>query len=274
MRSIRIHPATIFFLLILLFTGFGVVIIPYLIAVILHELGHAYMAKKLGYKLNKIWILPYGAALSFEEYSFDLYDEIKIAFAGPIVNIILIILTMTCWWIFPEIYVYTYVFALANFSLALFNLLPAFPLDGGRILTSVLRTQFKTKTVYRTICLLNTFFSCVFLILFIVSCFYKINFSLGIIAIFLFIGIIEGKFQGKYSPMLYEFTHKKNKPLHVKSFCVTSSTPFFKIIPEINKHKYNIIYVRFPDNSLKMVNEKQFQNILEKHSLENCFEDL
>ncbi len=275
MKSLRIHPATFLFIILLVFTGYHVVIFPYLIAIILHELGHAFVAKKLGYNLDKIWMLPFGACLSFKEFSFNPDDEVKIAFAGPIVNILLIIITMTFWWIIPETYVFSYTFAISNFSIALFNLLPAYPLDGGRILTGVLRMRFKNKKVYKIACILNLIFCSIFFIMFIISIFLKINFTFIAIAIFLFISTFEGKFQGNYSPLIYKNSSKKlSKPISVKNFCVPSSMPFYKILPEININKYNMIYVLYPNECLKLITERQFQKILEKYSLDCSFDDL
>ena len=275
MKELRIHPATVIFLVILFITGFSSVIFPYIVAVTLHELGHAYVAKKCGYRLNKIWVLPFGACISFKEFSFDPKDEIKIAFAGPVVNLILIILTMACWWIFPISYAYTYTFAITNFSIAIFNLLPVFPLDGGRILTGMLRINIKPKKVFKFACLINYIFSLLFFVLFIVSIFISINFSFILISIFLFVGTFEGKFQGKYSPILYQKSkRRKSKPISVKNFCVQSYTPFYKVIPEINSNKFNMIYVQYPSERIRVITESQFQKILEKNSLEKCFDDL
>ena len=272
MKNFRIHPATWLFLLILLLTGFSGVIIPYLFAITFHELAHAYVAKKLGYGLSKVWILPYGACVSFEDFSFNPKDEIKIAMAGPLVNVFFIIVTVMLWWIIPASYVYSYVFVISNFSIAVFNLLPAFPLDGGRILSSFLKTKFRSKTVYHVICTLNLIFSLIFLAIFIISCFFEVNFSFGLIAIFLFMGIVDGHFQGKYEPLLLK-TKKKKEVCPVRSVCVGSSVPFYKIVPEISNHKFNVLYVKFP-NGIKMVTEDQFKKLLETNSLDATFDSL
>lgn len=266
MKELRIHPLTFVFLLILVLTGFGLVLIPYIIAITLHELAHAYVAKKLGYGLNKIWILPYGACVSFKNYCFSPSDEIKIAIAGPVMNAILLAITVMLWWIFPQTYVFSYTFALSNFSLLIFNLLPAFPLDGGRILTSFLKLKFKEKTVYKVSCIINLIFSLIFLIIFIISAFFQINFSFGLIAIFLFAGIFDGKFNGKYSPIISQVEKKKKEILQIKNVCVLSSAPLFKLLRETNKFKYTIFYVKFKDGKIKMLTEDQLQKIFEKHS--------
>lgn len=274
-KSLRIHPLTFLFFILLFLTGYSSFVFPFIIAIILHELGHAYIAKKLGYSLNKIWILPFGACLSFKEFSFNPRDEIKIAFGGPIVNIFLIFLTITMWWIFPITYFYTYTFIISNFSIAFFNLLPAYPLDGGRIMTAFLRLRLKPKKVFKISIFINYIFTAFFVFLFIVSIFKSINFSFITIAIFLFVSTFEGHFQGKYSFLLYLNSKKKiNKSIPVKSFCISSSTPFYKILSEFNHHKYNMIYVIFPNKHLKILTESQFQQILETNSLESSFDNI
>lgn len=274
-KSLRIHPATFLFFILLFLTGYSTFLFPFILALILHEIGHAYIAKKLGYNLNKIWILPFGACLSFEEFSFHPQDEIKIAFGGPLVNIIMILITMTLWWTYPNTYAQTYTFAISNFSIAFLNLLPAYPLDGGRILTGFLRMNFKPKRVFRIATIINYLFSFLFVVLFIISLFYSINFSFIMMAILLFISTFEGRFQGKYSPLIFHCSRKKrNRPISVKTFCVESSTPFYRILPEINCHKYNMIYVIYPNRGLKVFTESQFQHIIENTSLECSFDNI
>lgn len=274
MKSFRIHPATYVFIIILLLTGFSSVVLPYLIAITLHELAHAYVAKKLGYGLDKIWILPYGASIKFKQFSFNPTDEIKIAIAGPLMNIILIIITVMLWWIFPSIYASTYLFVITNFSIVIFNMLPAFPLDGGRSLNCLLKLKLKTKTVYKISNYINLFLSLSFLALFIISCFYKINFSFGLISIFLFLGIIDGKFQGTYSPILDTIQPKNKQIMPVKTFMVMSNTPLYKILCQINKFKFNVIYVKFKNDQIKILTEIKLKQLLETYPANQTLEEI
>ncbi len=274
MRSLRIHPATFLFLILLLITGYGSVLIPYMISIVIHEFSHAAVAKKLGYCLDKIWILPYGASISFKEHFFNPEDEIKIAIAGPLSNVVLLVLTISLWWIFPSTYVFTYSFAISNFSIAAFNLLPAFPLDGGRILNSILKSKLKASVATKISTVLNFFFSVCFLILFVISCFYTINFSFGLIAIFLFIGIIEGYFQGTYYPILSNLSKRNRQILPVKSFCVESTVPLYKVLSQIGRNKFNIIYVRYPKGQIKIISEEKLRKIFEEGSLEKQIGEL
>ena len=274
MKSLRIHPATFLFLILLLITGYGSVLIPYMISIVIHELSHAAVAKKLGYCLDKIWILPYGASISFKEHFFNPEDEVKIAIAGPLSNVVLLLLTVSLWWVFPSSYVHTYSFAISNFSIAAFNLLPAFPLDGGRVLNSILKAKLKASVATKISTALNFFFSVCFLILFVISCFYTINFSFGLIAIFLFIGIIEGYFQGTYYPILSNLSKRPRQILAVKSFCVSSAVPLYKVLSQIGRNKLNIIYVRYPSGQIKIISEEKLKKVLEESSLEKQIGEL
>ena len=265
MKSLRIHPATYIFILILVLTGFWTVIVPYLLSVVLHELGHAVVAKKLGYKLNKIYLLPYGACLSFDEFAFEPTDEIKIALAGPTTNIFLIIVCLCLWWLFPSCYIWTYSFVVSNFSIAIFNLLPAFPLDGGRVLVGFMSIKNKRKRAYKIATIFNIVFASALFALFLISFFIGINFSYGLLAIFLIFGIIDGKFQGKYSPLLYEFSSNKKDVKSIKDIYVSVDTPIYKILAEFNKHKFNIVYFTLPNGKLKMIDE----NFMEKVFISN-----
>lgn len=275
MKSIRIHPATFVFFIILAITGYAKILIPSLLAVLLHELGHAFIAKKLGYKLNKIYILPYGASISFEDFAFEPADEVKIALAGPITNLFLILFCVALWWIFPESYLYSYYFVVSNFSVAIFNLLPAFPLDGARVLIGILSLKNKRYLAYKIATMFNFFISLTLLALFALSIFVSINFSFGVMAVFLFLGIIDGKFQGKYSPSLYEFSFSNKKDIsQIKSIYVKTNTPLYKIMAEMNKHKYNLIYLTLPNGKLKVIDERIFENLCisnsPKSSLKDC----
>ena len=261
MKSLRIHPATFLFLILLALTGFAKLVIPYFFAVILHELGHAIMAKKLGYKLDKIYLLPYGACLSFKDFAFLPEDETKIAIAGPLTNAFLIMLCLCLWWIFPSTYLFTYSFVISNFSIAIFNLLPAYPLDGGRMLLGIMSIKNKRSLALKIVIAFNIIISIIFFIVFLASFFFGINFSFALIAIFLILGVIDCKFQGTYNPLLFETCNNKKNIRDIKSIYVNLNTPIYKILSELNKHKYNLIYVTMPNGKLKVIDENLFQKL-------------
>jgi Zn-dependent protease len=111
-------------------------------SVLLHELSHAAVANRLGDKVDRITLFIFGgiARLSGQPKSAD--SELKIAGVGPLTSLAI---ALTFWLISKTIgqaaSLWTGVFrnlAFINLALALFNLLPGFPLDGGRLLRAVL----------------------------------------------------------------------------------------------------------------------------------------
>jgi Zn-dependent protease len=115
----------------------GVVIVCLAFAsVLLHELGHALVARRLGVHTTGIELGFFGGAAKMVDIPRNANDEISIAAAGPIVSLVLAGLGLglaaaTGLSIFAWI-------GWTNLILALFNLIPALPMDGGRILRALL----------------------------------------------------------------------------------------------------------------------------------------
>ena len=142
---------------------FGVVVTLILFSiVVLHELGHSFAAQYYGVPVKQIVLLPIGGVAQLERMPEKPREELVIAIAGPAVNFVLAILMILIALVFRqagwltnplEIFgglnlgagdgwariqaVFGYIFA-ANLFLAIFNLLPAFPMDGGRVLRATL----------------------------------------------------------------------------------------------------------------------------------------
>jgi len=110
--------------------------------VVLHELGHSLVSIHYGYPINSITLWILGGIASLEEQPEDWKHEFSIAIAGPLVSIALGIIS---WVVLTQLpasltfvrFVFGYL-ALMNFALAAFNLLPGFPMDGGRVLRALL----------------------------------------------------------------------------------------------------------------------------------------
>lgn len=112
---------------------------------ILHELGHLFMGLLLGLKPEKIDLIPMGLVVSFKvnisdfnkkkkRGNVEVLKEIFIAIAGPVVNLIILILAL----IFIKDEMLKNLIVYANLLIFMFNLLPIYPLDGGRILNGIL----------------------------------------------------------------------------------------------------------------------------------------
>ena len=111
-----------------------------------HELAHAFAAAKLGYTLNKIVLMPFGAVIDGDLRGISLKDELYVAVCGPLCNLITAGFFVAVWWFKPDLYAFTDTAYYASLSIALVNLLPAYPLDGGRVLYCLLARAF-SKTL-------------------------------------------------------------------------------------------------------------------------------
>jgi Zn-dependent protease len=118
--------------------------------VVLHELGHALMARRFGIPTRDITLYPIGGVARLERMSERPMEELCIALAGPAVNVAIAFVLFAALAViglpldremgFAANPMGSYLFTLAmtNLGLVLFNLLPAFPMDGGRVLRAIL----------------------------------------------------------------------------------------------------------------------------------------
>lgn len=141
----RIDLKIFIFLILFYFTKQIQIYAMIMIFAIVHELGHLLAGILMGMKPEKIEIMPFGVSISFKinvkEYNKKIKKgnalEIKkiiVALAGPITNFIIILITsnLKLDLIKSMLIIYT------NFLIMIFNLLPIYPLDGGRVLKGIL----------------------------------------------------------------------------------------------------------------------------------------
>jgi Zn-dependent protease len=112
--------------------------------VVLHELGHALAAKRFGIRTREIVLLPIGGVARLERMPEKPVQELAVAIAGPAVNVVLATAFGVALFALgtPAVMILeraegngTLEFLLvANLSMLIFNLVPAFPMDGGRVL--------------------------------------------------------------------------------------------------------------------------------------------
>lgn len=273
--KIRIHPLFLVMLFVFaIFKKFDLILL-YLGVVLLHEFGHYLVAKKLGYKLDKMVLLPYGVCLSYNSECFTPKDEIKVALAGPIVNLIIAVLCLALWWLFPTSYAFTYNVCFASVITFLFNLLPAYPLDGGRVLKSLLLTRFTLKSTSKILKVCNVILASVFLIIFIISIFFKINFNYLILAIFIANGIIEFNFESKYKiNSIKKSKSHLDKGIEVVFKQYSSRVYLYKIYAKLNRYKLNKIIIQFKNGKEKIFSEDKIEEYILLYGPKSTFEEI
>jgi stage IV sporulation protein FB len=259
-----ISPLFLVFGAFLFYFQFGSLFAAYLLAILLHELGHALVAKKLGYQLNAIKLMPYGTQLSIQNQINSVKDDLLISLAGPAVNLVLIVLTLALWWLFPIIYVYTELFVVANIISLLFNLLPVFPLDGGRVALTLLSRKIKRERAYKIMQTFGAVSAILFFLLFLISFFYRLNTTFFIISFFLMESSLS-----KNKTILYQtifiLNAKKTikKPRQVRHLVLPNETTLIAAAKLVQPHYYTVFYVLDDEqNIMRTVTQKQLQQCL------------
>ncbi|MBE7068697.1 MAG: hypothetical protein E7381_05290 [Clostridiales bacterium] len=219
-----------------------------------HECAHAFVASKLGYTLNKIVLMPYGAVIDGDLRGISLKDEITVAIWGPLCNLFTALFFGALWWFYPTAYAFTDVACFSSLSIALVNLLPAYPLDGGRIFKCVLERAFyrrepnrqKAEKRANAVARGCTFlFSFLFLAVFTVFAFRRqYNFTLLTIGLFLIVGGLGNKNQDAvYEKISFFVRADLTKGLEIRRVAVLESCPIKDALQFIERGKYLVLEV-------------------------------
>ncbi len=120
----------------------GLMALLLFVSVLLHELGHSLVARSQGIRVTSITLFLFGGVASIEQESKTPGEAFQVAIAGPAVSIALFIILNALTFVIPgatnPINVLAANLALINLVLALFNLIPGLPLDGGQILKAAI----------------------------------------------------------------------------------------------------------------------------------------
>jgi Zn-dependent protease/CBS domain-containing protein len=157
------------------------------VTVVLHELGHSYLAQKYGIRIERIILLPIGGVSTMEELPKEPGQELRISLAGPMVNFLIAFICYLLLLLLKGSYLgissFLSYFILLNLILGGFNLLPAYPMDGGRVLRAILAERMSYVRATELAAGIGKYLA---IIMAIVGIFY--NFFLVLIALFIYIG--------------------------------------------------------------------------------------
>ena len=260
----KVNP--LFFALALALVAFGHALdfVWTLVALLFHEGAHALMARASGYVVKKVVLLPYGAMMSAGE-NFDKTSSVLIGLAGPLCNLLLALVTLGLWWLAPAAYPYTISFLYANLSLGVFNLLPVYPLDGSRVALGFCKNKLNAIIGLQVAGIVCSF---LFLGLFVASLFFGVNFTFGIIAVFLFYGATFASKDETYSSVLDVDCKNYSLGVECKRVEVSPNTPILRLFHHVGRLSKTTFDVVDDDGKIiATLGEKELKDIAAKNRL-------
>ena len=246
---------------------------------LLHESAHIVCAKAMGIRISHITLFPFGISANLSRgYIKSSEKEFLIAFSGPFSNIIL-------FWVFRlsatliPLPILGYC-ADVNLAMCAVNLLPALPLDGGRMLKSILTSRFGLLRSYNLMLKLSRVMIIAVtvsaLLLFIVTDF---NFSMILISVFLFQNLSQE--QALLSHIALKEILENNGKMNTrelfptKTFCVKESSRISSILRYLSYDYYIVLHILDKDSQIvRTATETELLAHLTKDGIRARFSDI
>lgn len=261
---IRLHP--LFLLLAFVAVGVGLwrELVVLFLLVMLHELGHAAVAAHHGYEVEEVALLPFGgvASISYGSIGFSPRHEGAIAIAGPAVNLALVILAFILGgvgiWPAPFVHQVTQL----NVWIAVFNLLPGLPLDGGRVLRAA-----RSRSLGYEAATLEAYKVSIWISVFLLGLGGVALWSgyphLGILVLgaFLFISAWTGRRQVAVDTIRFLDAKRRQQtrfhtPEVVRALAVSQEVPLREVVRQFAPERYHFVYVLDEGGSVQTIVEE------------------
>ena len=208
-----------------------------MLVVLFHEWIHYFVAARLAVPLEDVVITPFGGCLKGEFLGVTRGKTLAITLSAPIINLIISALIFASWWLFPSLYPYTETLAYANLSVGAINLMPCYPLDGGRAIVALFQKNEKLarKIVNAASFALSVFSSA----LFVMSIAAKaINPSYLLMAFFLLFGCFYEEKKDYVALTLKKVLKKKKSGAVPIELVLVKNAPEYELLCMLSDNSY------------------------------------
>lgn len=267
--KIAIHPLFLMLAVITIALGYIEQFFIIFSIVTIHELAHIAVAKLYGAKLSKIIIYPIGEMAIIENlFLVKPLKRIAIICASPAINIALGLLFIAL----GNNDIFKFI-SMTNFSIAIFNSLPIYPLDGGRLVHLILSTLIGILNSNEVIILISKFFILVITLIGIIQVIlYPFNISLICLGMYLKSSIKKEEFNLSLDFFEIIFTKteliKKHKCIYTNIVTVSEDTCIRDILKYLKVDRLYKIYIVDKDlNSLGVITENQLIKFIIKYGI-------
>ncbi len=231
---------------VLFVLGMGDIVLCTIPVIVLHEWAHVLAAAALGMTITEMELFPFGCAAKMECFAMSRSKEIIVAAAGPAANMLFACLIF----VINKYYSFEFAGKLINTSIAIatINLLPALPLDGGRIARAAFASFMGYRHATKVMSVAGVFFAAIIIgigVYYVVS--ETFNPSFFIMGFFLGFSAIKEMRSAPYV-LIRDLSGKrekmdKRKTLNVNRFAAMQSDRISDIMREFEAGKYNIVTV-------------------------------
>lgn len=256
--KLKINPYFFLFLIYFAISGRLKEVLVFFICISVHEFAHAFVARSFGIIVQEIEIFPFGSVARIEGMlEIEPETERRIAWAGPLANFlftgIAMIFYANSYYLGPLNEEMVLFFIRANLVLAFFNLIPALPLDGGKILRSALVPHFNYRRATEIATRLGKVLAVFIFAGGLAAWFYgHFNITILLVAVFIFLAASAEQNLAVYvflrSLGAKEREMRRRGGLKGEQIIVSEDTRLLDVFKLFSPHRYHLVRVMEKDS--------------------------
>lgn len=246
---VSVNPFFLLLLLGLSFTGLLLESLIFFGIVLVHETAHALTARAFGLKVREIELLPFGGITRIDDIvEGDPLLEARVAFAGPLSNLALTAVSYAAIRYQSVPYELAWFIIRANLTLAGFNMVPAIPLDGGRILRAYLARRIGYRRATDVAARLGKLFAFLFASAGVAGVYWgRLNLGLVVVGAFVYIAARKEEKLAAYVFMRYLVKKKRELydlgVLRGEHLVVCGDVSLKHIVRQFIPKKYHLVVI-------------------------------
>ncbi len=231
-----------------IYSGFAEEYLVAFLMIVLHEAAHIACASLLGCKVESVSFLPVGLHASVGTEQIDRLKRIMINSCGPALNLVLFILCELFIRCVNDPLPILHIIKTSNIYLAIFNILPVWPMDGSKILQDLLMVKTGLLSAARLVRGLSFVMASILIIIGVLSSFYSNwNFALVMVGIYILWSAKMEKTETSYAnirSVIYRRSKLKNKGIYpAREIVVLHSLCLWEAVSSMDFDRYHIIHV-------------------------------
>lgn len=247
---IRIHPILLIFIIVSFLTGTIMEMAIIFSLVLLHELGHFFAATYYKWRIPLVILWAFGGVMKTDEHgNKPIREELVVTIAGPFVHILIYggLFLVNEFQLLPEALISLIFYY--NSMILLFNLIPVWPLDGGKLLLLLSSYLFPFKGAYH-FTILSSF---VMIVVVVAVQFLFLPFTLSAFFVWAFLFVENWReWKQRFYVFIRFLLHRyegKHIVRSVKPLYVSSESTYGEVLSFFHREKKHPIYIKYPDQS-------------------------